>query len=178
MAAGPRSSIRSAAALVAAVAAQQATHDANALEAYHNAAAAAQQAKIGVSGPSAKLKAKMPKTKAALQQAVDGPAPTLSAGGSQAQGISGATAVRQATAQEKLASSRVMDPNGGLGNKDALSASVQRGLMRVGHKFRIELRPDGTIVHKYGNDVPEDQRTQVIGAAKRHAAANGGLQAP
>jgi hypothetical protein len=160
---------------VAAVAAQQATLDANTQEAYHNAAAAAQQAKLGVSGPSQSLRSKMPKTKAQLQAAVDGPPPTISAAGSHPQGLSGATAVRKATAVERLASKNVMDPAKG----DHLSAAVQRGLMRVGHKFRIELRPDGTVVHRYGKDVPEELREVTIKAARRHAVgSNGGVQAP
>jgi hypothetical protein len=169
---GPgRNSIRSAAALVAAVAAQQHALD----SAAHEAAARAQQAQALVGGPSPALKARTPKTKAQLAQAVDGPPPTLNpAGNSGPQRTTGSTAVRKATATERLAAQRVMDPYGG---HAGVPAAVERGLQRVGHRFRIEIRPDGTIVHRYGSDVPADQRVQAIRAARR-TAANGGLKAP
>lgn len=133
--------------MVAAVAAQQAALDA----AHHEALARAQQAQH------------------AAVAAGQAPSMTVTPQG----GGSGITQVRKATAQEQLQAQRVMDP---MAHNPGVDPSVERGLARVGHKFTILVRPDGTIVHQYGNDVPADQRVQVLRAAHR-LAANGGTQA-
>lgn len=187
-------SVRSVAALVAAAAAQQ--HQLNALAAEARdrqlqaqaQAAAEQQGRL----PAAQLQpnsAARQRTQGSMSSpAVSSPdgihihlhtggeKPALNPDGqSGSQGTNGSRAVRKASATERLAAERVMDPGAGQGR--TAPEAVQRGLTRVGHKFSIEIKPDGKIVHRYGSDVPEDLRTVVLKSARRHAAANGGVQA-
>lgn len=187
-----RNSIRSAAALVAAVANQQAAQDAALEEARDRAVLAAKQAQMErdqspLQAPSVARQRQQGSMAAPKVSSKDGihlhinmgsEKPALQPDGqSGPQATNGSTAVRRATAAEKLAYDRVMSPlgQGGVGQRAETAKAVET-MKRVGHKFKIELRPDGTIVHRYGNDVPADQRNQVIRAAHR-LAANGGLRA-
>lgn len=67
--------------------------------------------------------------------------------------------VRQLTFEERAAA---------LGSGVDAHERLNRARQRVGHKFNVEIRPDGTIVHKYGNDVPADMRNIVVKSARRH----------
>lgn len=187
-------SIRSAAALVAAVAAQQQQLNAAAAEARDRQLQTQAQAAAEQEGrlPAAQLQpnsAARQRTQGSMSSpAVSSPdgvhihlhtggeKPTLNPDGqSGSQGTNGSQAVRKASATERLAAERVMDPSAGA--KRTAPEAIQRGLTRVGHKFNVEIRPDGTVVHRYGSDVPADLRTVVLQNAKRHLSANGGMQA-
>lgn len=82
---------------------------------------------------------------------------------SKPQKTNGSVAVRKASAQERVAQSMANTPF-------QPDAAVERGLQRVGKKFRIETRPDGKIVHVYGNDVPASMRRIVLPARRRASA--------
>jgi hypothetical protein len=90
--------------------------------------------------------------------------PSVSAAGSRPQGLSGATAVRKLSAAEnaKAASLKFGGPL-----RDRLS--IKHAQAREGHRFKLLIREDGTIVHQYGKDVAPELRNVVVNAAKRRA---------
>lgn len=80
----------------------------------------------------------------------------------ESQGTNGSRQIRRLTFEERAAQ---------YGGPADMQQRLAHARQRVNHAFNIEIRPDGTLIHKYGNDVPANMREIVVGSARRHAKA-------